>query len=318
MHPGWSGSAWGTGTRSKRLWSWTPPGGSPHCPTGWSTCGYSRPTQRVTNADLAYATMTVEAPSQTFDALFQPYDAPEQPRGGFAARLEHGNWLVTLFGAGGDHPPADSDGWRRFAASLKNPDLNRLLADATPVPGSKIHVYRRTENRLTQYAQVRRWPDGLVAVGDSVAAFNPAFGQGMATAVLEARVLAGHLARVRRRQPHTVDGLARSFQRHIARIARKQWLITASDDLVWQYDAQRRPLPLWLRPVSWYKKRLLRLMATDRALHRRFINVFHMLEPLTSLASPRIVAKVLLASGTGMADMSEAGCPTSRQMATKP
>ncbi|MGP4048816.1 FAD-dependent oxidoreductase [Streptomyces sp. 2A115] len=279
--------------------------------------GYPRPAQKVTDADLVYATRTVEAPSQDFDALFQPYNAPEQPRGGFAARLEHGNWLVTLFGAGGDHPPVDPAGWRQFAASLRNPDLDRLLAGATPVPGGRIHVFRRTENRLTLYAQMSRWPDGLVAIGDSVGAFNPAYAQGMATAVLEARVLADHLTRVLRGRPHTIEGLARSFQRHIARIARKQWIMTASDDLVWQYHSRREPLPLWLRPVAWYKGRLLRLMVTDPSLHSLFVNVFHMLKPLAALASPRIFAKVLLASGGRAVGEGEEGCRPVRQTATK-
>ncbi|MDX2394017.1 NAD(P)-binding protein [Streptomyces sp. DK15] len=259
-------------------------------PDWLESAGHPRPTEKVTDADLAYATMTMEGPSQDFDALFQPYNAPEQPRGGFAARLEHGNWLVTLFGAGGDHPPGEPDGWWEFAASLDNPDLDKLLANATPVPGSRIHVYRRTENRLTRYAQAGRWPDGLVALGDSVAAYNPAFAQGMAVAVLGARLLADHLAGRR----HGVDGLARPFQRQITRLAHKQWITTAGDDLVWQYHARREPLPLWLRPVVWYKGRLLRLMATDQGIQGLFVNVFHMLEPLTALAGPRVIAKVLL------------------------
>ncbi|MCX5205671.1 FAD-dependent monooxygenase [Streptomyces sp. NBC_00237] len=258
--------------------------------------GYPRPAQQVTDADLVYATRTVAAPTQDFDALFQPYEAPEQPRGGFAARLEHGNWLVTLFGAGGDHPPVDPDGWRQFAASLHNPDLDQLLAGATPVPGGRIHVFRRTENRLTRYDRMRKWPEGLIALGDSVGAFNPAFGQGMATAVLEARVLSDHLARVRRGRSRRTDGLARSFQQDIGRIARKQWLMTASDDLVWQYRRQRKRLPLWLRPVPWYKGRLLRIMVNDPRLHTLFIHVFHMVKPVAALAGPRILAKVLFSS----------------------
>jgi 2-polyprenyl-6-methoxyphenol hydroxylase-like FAD-dependent oxidoreductase len=278
--------------------------------------GYPRPAQKVTDVELVYATRTIEAPSQDFDALFQPYNAPEQPRGAFAARLEHGNWLVTLFGAGGDHPPVDPDGWRQFAASLKNSDLDRLLEGATPVPGGRVHVFRRTENRLTRYAEMSRWPDGLVAIGDSVAAFNPACAQGIATAVLEARVLADHLTRVRRGRPYPIDGLARSFQRHIARIARKQWIMTASDDLVWRYHSRRKPLPLWLRPAPWYKGRLLRLMVTDPSLHRLFLHVFHMLKPLAALASHRIIERVRLASRGGVVGKHEEGCRPVQQTAT--
>ena len=262
--------------------------------------GRPRPRRRVTDANLVYATTTVQAPSQDFFALLQPYRTPKQPRGGFAARLEHGNWLVTLFGAGGDHPPADPEGWREFAASLHNPDLDGLLACATPLPGGGIHTFRRTENRLTLYTRKSRWPDGLVALGDSVAAFNPAFGQGMAVSVLEAQILADHLTRAGRARAHTADKVARPFQRHVARIARTQWSMTAVDDLVWQHCGRRTPLPLWLRPVLWYKERLLRLVVSEQKFHDLFVRVFHMLTPFTALAGPRVIAKAVLATSDGV------------------
>ncbi|WP_282791580.1 FAD-dependent monooxygenase [Streptomyces sp. CC224B] len=258
--------------------------------------GHPRPVRKVTDADLVYATTVLRAPAQDFDALFQPYRTPGQPRGGFAARLEHGNWLVTLFGAGGDHPPHDAVGWRKFAASLRNPDLDHLLASAAAASDSTIHTFRRTENRLTQYPRSRRWPAGLVAVGDSVAAHNPAFGQGMSAAVLQARIMAEHLTRAAElgRAP---SAAARPLQRHITRLARKQWIMTAADDLVWQYHGRHRPPPLWLRPLHWYKERLLRLAATDQRLYALFIGVFHELLPPRALTSPHVVARVLLAPG---------------------
>ncbi|MER6711401.1 MULTISPECIES: tryptophan 7-halogenase [unclassified Streptomyces] len=259
--------------------------------------GQVRPAQWVTDAGLVYATRTLQAPAQDFDALFQPYSAPKQSRGGFAARLEHGHWQVTLYGAGGDHPPVDPEGWRRFAASLGNRDLDRLLAGAVPVPGGRVHVFRRTDNRLTLYARARGWPDGLVAVGDSIGAYNPAYAQGMAMAVLHARVLADHLARARRGRPakRRRTGHTRIVQRHLTRIARKQWIVTAGDDLVWQYQMKQGSLPLWLRPLAWYKERLLQCAATNADLHRLFVSVFHMLRPLSALAHPMTLIKVLRA-----------------------
>ena len=50
----------------------------------------------------------------------------------------------------------------------------------TPIAGQ-----RETENRLRHYDRLRRFPDGVVAVGDAVCAFNPVYGQGMTAAALE-------------------------------------------------------------------------------------------------------------------------------------
>lgn len=46
-----------------------------------------------------------------------------------------------------------------------------------------------TENRLFHYEKLSKLPEGLVAIGDAVCAFNPIYGQGMTTAALEALTL---------------------------------------------------------------------------------------------------------------------------------
>jgi 2-polyprenyl-6-methoxyphenol hydroxylase-like FAD-dependent oxidoreductase len=246
----------------------------------------------VVDAGLAYATMVLDAPAGEFAALQHMNSAPDMPRGGFAVRVEGGRWLVTVFGADGDHPPGDEPGWREFAAEIGNPDLDTLLATATPVRGAAVHTFTRTENRRNEYAAMRRWPRRLVAIGDSVAAFDPVFGQGMTVSVLQAAAMGDVLARAR-----DLDAVARRAQRRVAKVARTPWLMSVSEDLVWQHHRERgRPAP-WLRPVVWYKRRLIRLVVTDPEVFRVFLGVYHMVRPLTALCGPRTAAKVLLRGG---------------------
>jgi 2-polyprenyl-6-methoxyphenol hydroxylase-like FAD-dependent oxidoreductase len=54
----------------------------------------------------------------------------------------------------------------------------------TPIAGQ-----RATENRLRHYDRLGCFPDGIVALGDAVSAFNPVYGQGMTAAALGADVL---------------------------------------------------------------------------------------------------------------------------------
>ena len=48
---------------------------------------------------------------------------------------------------------------------------------------------RTTENRLRHYDRLGGFPDGVVALGDAVCAFNPVYAQGMTAAALGAEVL---------------------------------------------------------------------------------------------------------------------------------
>ncbi|MDI2131138.1 NAD(P)/FAD-dependent oxidoreductase [Yinghuangia seranimata] len=259
----------------------------------WLTeAGLPRPEQRIVDAGLAYATMVFDAPARDFEALQHVNSAPDRPRGTFVVHVEGGRWIVTVFGAGGDHPPTDERGWLTFAADIGNPDLDELLASATPLDGVGVHAFKRTENRLNRYAAMRRWPRRLVAIGDSVAAFDPVFGQGMTVAVLQARALGEALARA-----DDLDAVTRRVRRRAAAITRTPWLMSVSEDLVWQYHRERGTPPLWLRPALWYKRRLVRLVVADPEVFRTFLGVYHMVRSPTALAAPRTLAKVLFKAG---------------------
>ncbi|MFF3504325.1 NAD(P)/FAD-dependent oxidoreductase [Streptomyces sp. NPDC003247] len=250
--------------------------------------GYPRPAEKVVDAGLAYSTMVFDAPGPDFEALQHMTSAPDLPRGAFAVHVEGGRWVVTVFGAGGDHPPTDERGWREFARSLGNADLDGLLGSATPVAGVGVHGFKRTENRRTDYAGMRRWPRRLVAIGDSVAAFDPVFGQGMTVSLLQAEALGDTLARA-----YDLDAVARRAQRRVAAIVRAPWLMSVSEDLAWHHHRERGALPLWLRAALWYKRRLLRLVVADPEAFRVFVGVWHMVRSPTALGSPRMLAKVV-------------------------
>ncbi|MFI1964164.1 FAD-dependent oxidoreductase [Streptomyces pathocidini] len=250
--------------------------------------GFPRPRETVVDAGLAYATRTFTAPPQAYWGLQQINQAPEHPRGVYVAGVEQGRWIVTLFGAADDHPPADEEGWLEFARSLGNLHLDRLLDAATPEPG--VHRFTRTQNRRVEYAALTRRPDRLIAIGDSVCAFNPVYGQGMTVSVLQTVALGRHLERARTRG---LDGMARRYQREIARLIRLPWLMSTSEDLIWQHHREGKALPALLRASNWYKQRLLYLAVHDPEVFRLFLRVYHMLAPTAAMAGPRILAKVI-------------------------
>ncbi|MFI1768319.1 NAD(P)/FAD-dependent oxidoreductase [Streptomyces sp. NPDC020800] len=156
----------------------------------WLTeLGLPAVTSTVIDAHVAYASRLYAAPdpcTPPWVAAMEVVQAPHVRRGFMATRVEDGRLLVTLQGADGDRPPHDPDGFTAFASSLHTP-LADLLARLTPL--SSIRPYAHCANRRTHYHRLRAWPDGLIALGDSLCAFNPLYGQGMGVAAMEAELL---------------------------------------------------------------------------------------------------------------------------------
>lgn len=251
---------------------------------------FPQPAEKVVDGGLAYVSRLFDAPGVPgVHGLQQMNQAPDRPGGTYAADIGRGRWLVTLFGAGGTHPPLDEREWRAYADALDNPDLRALLADAHPV--GPLYQFLDTRNRCRQYDKLSRWPDRLVALGDAYCAFNPVYGQGMTVAILQAVELGKTLT-----GREALDGVGRDVQRRVARLARIPWLMATSEDRVWAALVSDRKVSAPLRMTAWYKQRLLYLAVhdADPVVLRTFFSVFHMLKSPAAMAHPRIMAKVLL------------------------
>jgi hypothetical protein len=88
--------------------------------------------------------------------------------------------MVTLAGYGGDYPPTDAEGYLRFGEGLRTPLFVQEVSRAKPL--GPIVGNRSAQNRVRHFERLTRWPENLVAVGDSVCGFNPIYGQGMTVA----------------------------------------------------------------------------------------------------------------------------------------
>ncbi|MGB3827424.1 MAG: hypothetical protein WA962_01495, partial [Ornithinimicrobium sp.] len=96
------------------------------------------------------------------------------------------------------------------------------VAVAEPLGGVSIH--RQTGNRRHHYERLRRWPAGLLVVGDALCAFDPVYGQGVTVAACEALLLRTALQRGSR------PGTERRLLRRFARLAALPWAIATSED----------------------------------------------------------------------------------------
>lgn len=152
--------------------------------------GLVLPEPTIIDAHLGYASRLYRregCEAGDWQGLILQSAPPRQVRSGLMFPVEGDRWLVTLNGGDGDFPPTDEEGFLEFARNLRTPDLYQAIRDAEPV--SSIRGFRGTENRQQHLEKIRKWPEGLLVMGDAACAFNPIYGQGMTTAALEAAAL---------------------------------------------------------------------------------------------------------------------------------
>lgn len=279
-------------------------------PTWLSDSGYGTPAQTQVDSHIAYASRIYRIPHgfsadwQLAMLLAQP---PSMPRTGYLFPIEHGQWMVALMGAAGQHPPTDEDGFAAFTRSLRHPVIADALAAAEPV--TPIRGYRGTANRLWHYERMRRWPERFIVLGDAVCAFNPIYGQGMSTAAVATEILDACLRDQRRQRPaNDLNGLARRFQRRLARRNADPWLVSAGADLRYPTTTGVR-VTAATRLQHRYLDRVQAAAIQDLAAADSFGQVVLMLARPASLFAPRILVAAARARPSGDSALSNPALP---------
>ncbi|MGP1386320.1 MAG: FAD-dependent oxidoreductase [Thainema sp.] len=265
----------------------------------WLTeLGYTPPEETKINSFLGYSTRWYRIPAaQTQDWKVAMISAkpPHHSRAAILYPVERDQWALLLAGMGGDYPPTDEAGFMEFAQSLRHSAIADMIETADPI--SPIYAYRRTENRWCHYEALSRFPAGLVALGDSVCAFNPVYGQGMTVAALSARLLGDCL------QQHPLNGnqdtklrsltkLDRQFRRKLGRLLKEPWMMATSEDFRWPTTVGAQPSGL-VRMMHRYLDLLFIAVTDSPRIQRILLEVFHMVKPPTALFQPFIVWRVM-------------------------
>lgn len=251
--------------------------------------GLPEPEASRVDAHVGYASRMFRRPSQSqsaWRALFIQAAPPTTKRAGILFPVEGNRWLVTLQGGDGDYPPADDAGFLEFARALRSPLLFEAINYAEPV--TPISSYRATQNKLQHYERLKSWPERLVVVGDAACAFNPVYGQGITTAALAAE----DLQRCFRQSCGKLDGVARHFQRRLAKISRAPWMLATSEDLRYAGVEGAAASP-GVRFMHKYMNTVLRSATHSKTVRKRFLEVQGMLKGPAAIFRPSVVAEVL-------------------------
>ncbi|MEU7061413.1 pyridine nucleotide-disulfide oxidoreductase [Streptomyces sp. NPDC046197] len=187
--------------------------------------------ERAIDSGLVNATRIYRVPAGAQDfplTVVQANPYVSRPaRSGTVVPIEGGRWMVSLAGSRGGEPNADPAGFLQYALDLPHPIVGRLISGAEPL--TDVFVSRSTSNARRYLENARLWPEGFVALGDALATFNPAYGQGMSVAALGARVLHREVTR----EGLAAPGLARRTQRKAAKSVNAAWTLAVSQDLLY-------------------------------------------------------------------------------------
>ncbi|MGG6264959.1 FAD-dependent oxidoreductase [Leptolyngbya sp. AN03gr2] len=262
-------------------------GRSSQLPQWLQSLGLTSPRSTVVDPGLGYATRRCRIPARDQPdgkVLLISQEPPNQPRLGYLAQVEADQWIATLGGYGKDYPPTDHEGFLQFAQSLDNPAFYRAIVDSEPL--SEVQVHRATVNRLYHYEEIQM-PNGLIAIGDSVCALCPIYGQGMTVSALSALVLRRWLEQSKTSQ---------DFQKQLARNNTFPWSLATGFDSKFPTTKGAIAPNRFSKVFQAYADRLMICAQKDVSIHLEFLQMAHMLKSPSVLLNPRLVMKALMSS----------------------
>ncbi|MFG3157272.1 NAD(P)/FAD-dependent oxidoreductase [Streptomyces sp. NPDC048219] len=253
------------------------------------------------DSGLTYASRIYQAPVPTKDWPVINLQANARAgllKAGGIIPIENDRWHVSLIGPPGAEPTRNTDDFLPYARSLRHPVVADLLEHAEPL--TEVTVTHTTANVRYRYELLKSWPEGLVAVGDSVAAFNPVYGQGMGVAARGARALHKAVS------VGLTDGLARRAQCEVAAAVDAAWSLSVGSDIHFPSTKGKDPTA-GDRLLQRYVSRLSRTATGSHRVATALTDVLMLQASPASLLSPSL----LLAAALGPRRPQLAGPPLS-------
>jgi hypothetical protein len=255
--------------------------------------GFGRPEETVVNARLGYATRIYRRPSRlpcSRQGLFVQAAPPIHTRAAVAVPIEGDRWIVTLSGGDGNYPPTDDAGFLDAVRGLRTSLIYDAIKDSEPL--SPVFGQRGLDNRLKHFERMPRWPERFAVLGDAACAFNPVYAQGITAAALGVMALDECLRRCGSCSPSRIAGVARRFQKRLARVVRTPWLLATGEDRRYR-KTESQPISALTRCTHRYMDHVFHLITRSTVVRSRSLEVFHLMRHPVTLFHPGNVVRVI-------------------------
>jgi flavin-dependent dehydrogenase len=247
--------------------------------------GFGEVPETKIRIDLAYATGRFELSADALPdhpMLYIVGPPPEKTRVGVVFQVENGIAFGGLAGYHGDYPPTELDAFLEYAKSLSQPDVFHVLSRAK-LCGS-IAQFRIPTAVRRHYRKIRRFPAGILPIGDGICSLDPAFGQGMTVAALEAEILSRCL-----REELRDEALRRAYLRAVDTCVDAPWTVCCAENF--KYPQTTGPRPLSFRVARRYMDLLTN--SGDPAALTQVYRVLTLTAPPRVLLRPDIPLRAL-------------------------
>jgi 2-polyprenyl-6-methoxyphenol hydroxylase-like FAD-dependent oxidoreductase len=252
---------------------------------------FEPPKKTEVRVNLFYASRifsSLSIPKNDWGNLLVYPNPPFQNRGGSISPIENKRWMVSLLGYGVDSPPRNGEEFLQYSKNLEHPDVYEAIKDARPE--TDVSVYRFPSLRRFHYEKLKRFPNGLVVIGDAFCRIDPVFGQGMSIAALEAIAFKKELQKAR--QKNTLHQISVNTHRSFSKIIDVPWLIALTEDFRFNHTVGSKPFGIPL--LKWYVKRVILACENNQHVYGRLINVLQLKAHPVSLFDPSTLKAVLL------------------------
>lgn len=209
----------------------------------------------------------------------------EKKLGAIIFPVEGGRVLLSVGANANMRLPQSHEEMLAFLQTLPVPDAYLAIKDLRPVNAPRYSRFAASVRR--NFDALARTPEGIVAIGDAVASFNPIFGQGMTVAALEAEWLAKCLDKT---NPST-DGFAKTYYAGVKPIVDLAWGLP---DLESKRDAAATQ-PWGTRFLLWYTERMQSAASRSAHVSKAIAHVQNMIDPPSALFKPSVFVRVLFA-----------------------
>jgi 2-polyprenyl-6-methoxyphenol hydroxylase-like FAD-dependent oxidoreductase len=254
-------------------------------PAVLESLGYGRPTENEIGVRVVYSSQLLRIPPDAMKELIVLVGpVPGRPTGMALFRYENDGWMFTVFGMAGHEPPTEPTEMLSFAEDFAPGHVLKALSAAEPL--TEVCRFRYPASRWRRYDQMRRFPAGLLVLGDAICSFNPIYGQGMTVAALEALALQRCLSR-------GVEGLAHNYFRAATKPISVAWRFAVGGDL--NLPEVQGPRPLSLRLTNRYVDRLQTAAESDIVVAEQLAKVVALVDKPTRLLHPKMLFRAATA-----------------------
>ncbi len=247
--------------------------------------GYERPVEQTIDIGIHYATHRFRMPEGLIAEKVVVAGASHDNSLGLGMLFyEDRSWVLTTFGVANEKPPRTWPEMLGLAKELLPEHFTSAMAEAEPIGEPAYHAF--PASRWRRYHKLKRFPTGIVPLGDAVASFNPTFGQGMTMTSLQA----GHLKWALQ---FPDDQLAAVLNGATARTTYPVWMMNGIADVHFHHAKTKLAVPWWWRPSAALFDQFLGAAETEPVLAEWFLRRFSLLDSLYMVPPPGIVGRAM-------------------------